>query len=280
MKTLSIILPAHNEAELIDAALKALFASEPLPDGWQGEVFVIANGCTDATVACALKHEPEAAAAGWELRVIDVPEAGKLNALNVGDEVAAGDVRVYLDADVIVSPSLIRQLGEVLDTKEQRYASGQACIAPGQSRFTAWYGRFWTTLPFVQTGVAGFGIFAVNAPARARWGHWPDIISDDTFARLNFTPAQRVGVDAPYVWPMVEGFANLVRVRRRQNEGVDEIARRFPALVANDDKPRLSGMGLVRRALADPLGFAAYAAVALAVKTPLFKSGKTWARGR
>jgi hypothetical protein len=71
-----------------------------------------------------------------------------------------------------------------------------------------------------------------------------------------------------------------VRVRRRQNEGVEEIARRFPALMANDDKPRLSGAGLARRALADPLGFGAYVAVALAVKTPLFKSGKTWARGR
>ncbi len=280
MKTLSIILPAHNEAALIGPCLEALFASDPLPEGWRVEALVIANGCSDSTATRALTHDPQATKKGWALQVIDVPEPGKLNALNVGDEAATGDIRIYLDADVIVSPSLIRQLGQALETAAPRYASGRPCIAPPLSRFTKYYGRFWTKLPFVQTGVPGFGVFAVNAAGRAQWGHWPDIISDDTFARLNFTPSQRVGVDASYLWPMVEGFSNLVRVRRRQNQGVDEISARFPALGVNDDKPRLSVAGLLPRAFADPLGLSAYVAVALAVKTPLFRSGKAWARGR
>uniref|UniRef100_A0AAN0MD34 Uncharacterized protein n=1 Tax=Yoonia rhodophyticola TaxID=3137370 RepID=A0AAN0MD34_9RHOB len=45
---------------------------------------------------------------------------------------------------------------------------------------------------------------------------------------MNFTPAERVEVPATYIWPMVEGFGNLVRVRRRQDIGVAEIAQKYP----------------------------------------------------
>lgn len=280
MKAVSIILPAHNEAGTIGACLSALLAADPLPDGWMCEVLVVANGCTDSTAAFAMGYHAQFAARGCMLSVLDVSQGGKLNALTLGDTSAMGDVRIYLDVDVTISPPLIRQLVDVLDTPAPRFASGQARIAPPQSRITRWYGRFWTSLPFVQTGVPGFGVFAMNTAGRARWGHWPDIISDDTYARLNFAPSERIGVAAVYYWPMVEGFANLVRVRRRQNHGVKEVATRFPTLLANDDKPRLTMIGLMRRALGDPLGFAAYVAVSLAVKTPLLRSADPWARGR
>lgn len=277
MRTLSIIVPAHNEAALIGACLSALLASDcagPV------EVLVIANGCTDQTRTIANGFAPEATTRGWSLRVIEVVEGGKLNALNVGDTGAMGGIRIYLDADVIVAPDLIRQLGTALGTDAPRYASGRPVIAPAHSRFTRFYAGFWQTLPFIRGGVPGFGVFAMNAAGRARWGAWPDIISDDTFARLNFAPSERVGVKASYTWPMVEGFANLVRVRRRQNRGVTEIASLYPALLANDDKSRLSLPGLLRRAVGDPLGFAAYVAVALAVKSPFLRSRDHWARGR
>lgn len=120
----------------------------------------------------------------------------------------------------------------------------------------------------------------MNRAGRDRWGAWPRIISDDTFARLNFAPTERVAVAAGYSWPMVEGFVNLVRVRRRQDRGVAEIAARFPDLLVNDDKSRLGAGGLLRRALRDPSGFAAYVAVTLAVRSPLWSSTQVWTRGR
>ncbi len=280
MKILSVIIPAHDEAALIGHCLTALLASDPLPEGWRGEVLVVANGCADTTAAVAGGYNRKATAHGWDLQVIDVVRGGKLNALNIGDQAAKGDIRAYLDADVTVGRQLARQLVVTLDGATPRYASGQPRVSPAQSRVTRWYGRFWSTLPFMQSGVPGFGVFAVNAAGRARWGRWPDIISDDTFARLNFAPAERVRVSALVDWPMVEGMANLIRVRRRQNDGVTEIARMFPDLRDNDDKTRLTAWGLLRRAFDDPLGFATYLAVSLAVKTPLFRSDKPWARGR
>lgn len=278
--TVSLILPAHDEAGYIGPCLAALLASEPLRAGWQVQVIVVANGCRDATAAVARGFADRAAARGWTLRVIELADGGKLNALNVGDAAAAEGIRIYLDADVIAGTALVGQLVRVLDTAEPRYASGRPSVAPAQSRFTRAYARFWTRLPFVTRGVPGFGVFAVNPAGRARWADWPDIISDDTFARLQFAPAERIGVPEAYAWPMVEGFARLVRVRRRQDAGVTEIARRFPQLAANDDKARLSFGALLSLALRDPLGFGAYSAVALAVKTPAFRGTGGWARGR
>lgn len=273
----SVLIPAHNEAGYIEACLTALLASDPLPEGQRGEVLVLANGCTDATGAIAAAHPPRT---GWDLRVIDLPEGGKLQALNLGDAQARGTVLVYLDADVTVEPALLGQLAEALSGPAPRYASGTPRIAPAQSALTRAYGRLWLQLPFMQVGVPGFGLFAMNRAGRARWQHWPDIIADDTFARLSFTPAERVKLPARYTWPMVEGFRNLTRVRRRQNAGVAELTATYPELQKNDDKVAVSLGQVLRLLWRDPIGFAAYALVSVAVKSPLFRSSQRWARGR
>ncbi|MDZ4135573.1 MAG: glycosyl transferase, partial [Paracoccaceae bacterium] len=120
--------------------------------------------------------------------------------------------------------------------------------------------------------------FAVNKVGRARWGAFPGIISDDTFVRLQFQPSERVGCPATYDWPMIEGFAALVRVRRRQDAGVAEVRRLYPDLADHEAKPRLGAKGLAAAALRDLPGFATYAAVSVAVRLGRGKGG--WVRGR
>ncbi|MGE4326866.1 MAG: glycosyltransferase [Pseudodonghicola sp.] len=280
-QTLSIILPAHNESTWIDGCLGALCGSDPLPEDWGAEIIVVPNGCRDDTAARARNWVDRFAVRGWRLLVEDRAEGGKLGALTHGDAVARqGSARVYLDADVLVSPPLLAQLAEALAVDAPRYAGGRPQVSPSRQVFTCLYARFWARLPFVTTGAPGFGIFAMSAAGRARWGDWPDIISDDTFARLNFTRDERVRVNASYSWPMVEGFANLVRVRRRQNAGVDEVAGKFPALMENADVGRPGAALILRLALRDPLGFLAYAAVTLAVRSPLYHNRSRWDRGR
>ncbi|GAB5439211.1 glycosyltransferase family 2 protein [Falsiruegeria mediterranea] len=279
-RTVSIILPAHNEADYIDACARALLQSDPLPDGWRAQVIIVANGCSDDTGARASAHTSAAEARGWEWRVIELDQGSKPGALNAGDTAAVGDVRVYLDADVLMSPALLPQLIAGLDRPEPAYGGGSPVVSRGHSWITRTYGRFWVTLPFVAQGSPGFGVFAMNQAGRARWGDWPQIISDDTFARLNFAPAERIRVAAAYHWPLVEGFRNLVRVRRRQNEGVAQIAKLYPELLCNDDNAPMGVSGLFQRMLRHPVGFLVYATVALAVKTPLFRTTSDWARGR
>jgi hypothetical protein len=140
------------------------------------------------------------------------------------------------------------------------------------------YARFWQKLPFVAGNVTGAGQWGVNAAGRARWGQFPQIISDDTFARLQFDESERILVDEPFEWPIVEGFGPLVRVRRRQDRGVAEIAERFPQLLARQGHVRPDKAELLRLAAADPLGFATYVAVSLAVR--MGRNSQDWARGR
>lgn len=275
-RLLSVIIPASNEAGYIGACLSALFASARVPGG--AEAIVVANGCRDDTAAQARAQVAMAEAAGWRFTVIERAEGGKPGALNAGDAVARGDMRAYLDADVIVSPDLMAQLALALSIDAPRYATGRAEIPRARSAVTRAYARFWQTLPFAQSAAPGYGLFAVNGAGRARWGAFPDLISDDTFVRLQFTPAERVGCRASYIWPMIEGFDALVRVRRRQDAGVAQIAELFPGLLAREAKQKMGAAGLLRRAVADPAGFAVYAAVSLAVKTR--RGGGAWVRGR
>jgi glycosyltransferase involved in cell wall biosynthesis len=277
MKT-SVLIPAHNEADYLPACLNALLASDPVQGGVQ--VVVIANGCTDNTAEIARGYAQQAEAMGWQLTVLDLAHGGKLNAWNMGEAAATGEVLIYLDADVVVSPQVVTQIADVLDVDLPRYASGRPNVTlSGDDALTRYYTRFWLTTPFMVHGVPGFGVFAMNRAGRARWDAWPDIISDDTFARLNFAPSERLSVPASYDWPMIEGFTRLVQVRRRQDIGVAEIETRYPGLIANDDA-HTQTVPIWKRAMKDPVAFVAFAAVRLAIRLPILRSTNRWVRGR
>jgi glycosyltransferase involved in cell wall biosynthesis len=275
---LSVLIPASNEEALISQCLNAVLQSE-WPHDAPFETIVISNGSRDRTAQKALEMRRLFSEKGLPLLVLERQDGGKLGALNAGDQVARAPIRVYLDADVQVSPLLLPQLHDVLDTSQPRYASGRLVLSHPKNWATRAYARIYAQVPFMKHGVPGAGVFAVNAAGRMRWDAFPDIISDDTFVRLSFSPEERVGVDATYTWPLVEGWKNLVRVRRRQNAGVDEIREYYPDLLRNDDKPAFPIHQKVKLALKDPIGFAVYSGVALAVRlTGGHANG--WSRGR
>lgn len=290
--SLLVFLPASNEADFILPCLRALLAQ----DAAAGRVVVIlaANACRDATVARARSLEADFAAHGWVLRIDDSPVPGKLAALNRAEALAANmgpemgaemgadpavAPRLYLDADVICEPTLLGQIRAALDGPAPAYATGTLVLAPSRSWVTRAYGALWSRLPFVTGGAVGAGCFAVNAAGRARWGAFPDIISDDTFVRQHFTPAERYEVPARYHWPLVEGLGNLIRVRHRQDAGVEELHRLYPDLMVDPKPTPRHAVPLWPLLRAEPLGFAVYALVRFAV---LLK-GRTateWTRGR
>jgi len=273
----SILIPAHNEADYLGDCLSALLASDPAQDV---EVIVVPNACTDATAEIAVGFGPAFRARGWGFEVLSTAQPGKLHALNLGEQRASGAIRIYLDADVTVAPGLIPAMIQSLDHAKPAYSSGTPEVWTHGNWAIRSYARFWQTLPFLRSGVPGFGIFAVNAPGRARWGAFPDIISDDTFVRLQFAPSERLRLAETYRWPMVDTLPKLIRVRRRQDVGVAEVADLFPALVGNDTRTRPGLGGTIARLLRDPLGFMVYGAVSLAVKLPILRSQTRWVRGR
>lgn len=273
---LTVIIPANNEAAWISPCLEALLAQDA--QAGRVEVIVSANACTDATADLARAMAGAFRDRGWDLVVLDSPEPGKIGALNRAEAAARSGERAYLDADVLCDPALLGQIARALARSAPTYATGTLAVRRADSAITRAYANFWQRLPFVKGGAVGAGFFAVNRAGRARWSDFPAIISDDTFVRLNFSPDERVEVPARYHWPMVEGWANLVRVRRRQDAGVAEVYRLYPDLRRNEGKAGLPRAELLRLALLSPHGFAVYAGVALAVRRR--KAGSDWSRGR
>ena len=191
---ISVIIPAHNEAKTLPACLAAIAAATVPPNG--AEVIVVANGCTDDTAAVARAMAEDGAAMPYPLRVIELSEGGKIGALNAGDAAASGDMRAYLDADVIIAPQMLTELSSTLSDAGPRYASGTVVIPESTSTLTRAFARFYRTVPFLRDGVPGCGLYAVNRAGRARWQAFPDVIADDTFARLNFH-RRRAGQGSP-----------------------------------------------------------------------------------
>jgi glycosyltransferase involved in cell wall biosynthesis len=91
---LSVIVPAHNEAELLPRGLDAITAAQARL-GRTVETIVVANRCTDRTAHLA-------AAAG--ARVVDHDARNIASVRNAGAATATGDVIVTIDADSVMSP--------------------------------------------------------------------------------------------------------------------------------------------------------------------------------
>jgi len=274
--SLSIIIPANNEAERIGGCLRSLLDQQGI-EHRRIQVVVVPNGCSDDTAGAARAHETALASRGWQLTVVELAESGKIGALNAGDDAARASARLYLDADIRCSPGLLAGLIEALDRACPVYAGARLEVPPAASFISRRYARFWQSLPFLTRGVSGAGLFAVNGAGRRRWDRFPPIIADDAFVRGLFAPSERILVDAGYSWPISEGLRALVKVRGRQNDGMRELARLYPEMRQNfDDRPVWTE--LARLAAADPLGFTTYAAVGFATKLRRKRNG--WARNR
>ncbi len=128
--TLSLVLPAYNEAGRIGSSLDELFGylhrrGLEARDGAPGaarlpdtiEVLVVDDGSTDGT-ATLVEARPEADPASSDgsltLRVMTVPHAGKGAAVRAGMLAASGDLLVFADADMATPPDMIPLLVNAL----------------------------------------------------------------------------------------------------------------------------------------------------------------------
>ena len=122
---LSVVIPARNEAAYIDATLRS-WTQQQRPDGTplavdDYELVVVANNCTDATVARTVdyaRQHPQ-----LQLTVLDVglpaPRANVGNARLVGSEyvlarcTGPGGQLFYSDADTLAGDTLVHHLQRV-----------------------------------------------------------------------------------------------------------------------------------------------------------------------
>jgi dolichyl-phosphate beta-glucosyltransferase len=126
--SLTLVLPAFNEAERIEPALDELFGylrrrGESARDGAPGaarlpdqiDVLVVDDGSTDGT-AELVRRRPEATdpRSGASLEVLTVPHGGKGAAVRAGMLHARSDVLVFADADMATPPDMLVPLVSAL----------------------------------------------------------------------------------------------------------------------------------------------------------------------
>jgi len=131
--SLTIVLPAYNEAARLGASLDELFGylhrrGHSGRDGRPGaeslpvniHVLVVDDGSTDAT-ADIVRARPETATG--ELELLCVPHGGKGAAVRAGMLHADGDLLVFADADMATPPDELVRLVEALATADAAYGS-------------------------------------------------------------------------------------------------------------------------------------------------------------
>ena len=166
---LSLIIPAHNEAERLPASLEAVHSFiSTFP--FDMEVIVVENNSHDATAEIVRE---------WmqvmpQLRLISLPQPGKGNAIRTGMLAARGDYRFMADADFSMPVEEIRKfLPEGKPLAPVAIASREA---PGSNRvgepsYRHFIGRVYNVLvrllvlPRLQDTQCGFKCFSAEAAA-------------------------------------------------------------------------------------------------------------------
>lgn len=254
MTRVTVVMPAHDEANVIGTALRGILDA---PEG-ELEVIVAANGCTDDT-------GERARDAGARVRVIEIAPASKIAALNAGSREVESYPVVYVDADVTVSGRDLVTLARGLADSGAHVAAPKMRVRPSPSWWVRQYYRVWELTGYRSEGHIGSGVYMLSADGRERFADFPAVIADDLFVQRLFAPSERYtpedlffSVDAP------RSLGALVRRNTRIAAGNRQLAQAYPDLA-----PTGAGVGartLVRRVWRRPslwVGFAVYAAVYL-----------------
>jgi hypothetical protein len=211
----SVVVPAHNEADVIGRLLGQLVAAAR-PN--ELEILVVANGCTDATADVAASFEPA-------VRVLSVPAASKRDALATGNRMARLFPRIYVDADVELRTEDVRTLAGALRRPGVFAAAPELTLSmAGSSWPVRWYYDVWTQLPEVRRGLFGRGVVAVSEAGYARIKELPPVLAEDLAASLAFSETERViAASAQVIVHPPRTLAHLLRVRVRAAVGVAQV---------------------------------------------------------
>ena len=232
MRGFSIIIPAHNEAAVIEATLRSILNNKldrPM------QIIVVANGCTDDTAARARSFAEKTAS---PIEVIDTPTGNKIHALNLGDKAAKYFPRAYLDGDTQLSDNALQKVADTLDQPTCHVAAPTAVrIYKTRNPFLRGYYQLWGSLPYIRNAIQGSGFYAIDETLRSRFGEFPSITNDDKFIRDLSTPEERKVIEGCHTYiQMPATFSDLIKVKTRWSYGAMELAATRPDLLKNDHK--------------------------------------------
>lgn len=262
----SIVVPAHNEEAALARTLGRL-----VPLAVEGtEVVVVANGCTDRSVAVAGRFR--------DIRVLDLPAPGKTGALNAADAALTQWPRLYLDADIEISPRAVRDVFAVLSQDDAPLAARPPVRmdSSGASWVVRRYQAARSRLPTGAHALWGAGTYALSERGHARLGSFPHVVADDLFVDAVFARHEVAVVTTdPVVVRAPRTLTALLAVTRRSALGNAELRNAGVA-----DTSRSTALALARsvRGPLSLLDAVVYAAVVLVARQRAARPGPAWDR--
>ncbi|MDQ1553094.1 MAG: hypothetical protein QOK46_172 [Microbacteriaceae bacterium] len=207
----SVIIPAHNEASVIERTLRPL---ADIANRGELEVVVVCNGCTDETAELARNFTG--------VTVVEIDEASKSLALNVGDEAATVWPRMYLDADVEISPAAVVAVLDSLAEGPTLAARPTAAYdTDGAGPMVRSYYRARARVPSLGMGLWGAGAYALSESGHERLGNFPPLSGDDFWVDQLFVRSEKAVVDThPVVVRTPRDIHALIGILRRGRRGV------------------------------------------------------------
>jgi glycosyltransferase involved in cell wall biosynthesis len=123
---LSVVIPTYNRLPILRKCLTALEEQRLAAPVQRYEVVVVDDGSTDDTVAWL----EEQAAQLPHVRLIRQEHGGPAEGRNRGVEAALGDVIVFIDSDLVVTPDFLVSHGRALQEHWQR-SGDRLCFTYG-----------------------------------------------------------------------------------------------------------------------------------------------------
>ena len=124
---ISLIIPTYNRASSLESALEAIAASSLNFNDL--EVIVVDDGSEDETGIIAGQPQP------FPVKYRYQANLGDARARNSGVRASSGAVLIFLDDDVIVSPTLLHRMATTLQVNENTIVAGQLVnLAPENAR--------------------------------------------------------------------------------------------------------------------------------------------------
>ena len=181
----AVIIPAHNESQVIARTLAPL---APLAAAGAVEVFVVCNGCIDDTAGIARGFEG--------VTVLEIDQASKSAALNAGDAAATRWPRLYLDADIQITPAAVRDL--LADLAPGGHLAARPAVrfdlVDAHPLVHAYYGTR-LRLPSARSGLWSAGVYGLSERGHDRFAKFPNVIADDLFVDHLFSPTEKAVLD-------------------------------------------------------------------------------------
>lgn len=252
----AVIIPAHDEAAVIEGTLRTLLADAPVP--FPGRVIVVPNGCRDDTAA-------RARAVGAPVEVLERPQGGKAAAINAAlAQVPEGWPVVICDADIPVPFAMIEAVHRALAGPGVAGASPAARLVFDDA---SWPVRAFCRVKaaggYLASGMGGSGIYALSPEGRRLVGTLPAIIADDNFARRSIpAEAQRRVSGAATEVKAPRTLWALISTEARKYAGDRELARVLAAMPGQDR----GGGAMPRARRASGIDGAVHAAIKLAAR--------------